>query len=67
MSIILNGSAYDVKCLPISIASLLGQLQLPAQGRLVEVNQQIFTETSFNTVLIKSGDIVEIVEFMGGG
>ncbi len=65
MQIILNGESIDLDN-SVTIIQLLSRLEL--SGPLaIEVNQRIIPRSLFSTYQIKSGDLVEIVEAIGGG
>lgn len=65
MQIILNGESVDLDN-SVTIVQLLSRLEL--SGRLaIEVNRRIIPRNLFSTYEIESGDLVEIVEAIGGG
>lgn len=66
MKLMINGNATDVKE-GLSIEGLLKELDIE-QGRVaVEVNMNIIKKVNYQEHLLKDGDSVEIVNFVGGG
>jgi thiamine biosynthesis protein ThiS len=66
MQITLNGKTRDIDS-DCTIAGLLQMLNLKAGQVAVEHNRNIVTRTEFDTCVLKDGDRVEIVNFVGGG
>lgn len=66
MKLTINGETVDnIKAGTVS--ELLGELKI-VQGRVaVEVNLSVIKKTEHETFRLKDGDIVEIVNFVGGG
>jgi len=66
MKLTVNGEIIDgVKAETIS--ELLGELGL-APGRVaVEVNMAVISKTGHDTFRLHDGDVIEIVNFVGGG
>ena len=52
---------------PISVEHLLQQLGLLEKRIAVEVNQEILSRERFPTTRLNDGDIIEIVQAIGGG
>jgi len=50
-----------------TIASLLRDLSLPSMRVAVERNREIARKTEYGTVVLRAGDRIEIVTFVGGG
>ncbi|QQS34011.1 MAG: sulfur carrier protein ThiS [Acidobacteriota bacterium] len=50
-----------------TIASLLGELDLPAKRVAVEHNGEVVSRQSWHEVSLNDGDRVEVVHFVGGG
>ena len=65
MTITLNGSPRDISD-GATIASLLVELKLTPDKVAVELNRRLVRSEKYDTPL-KSGDVVEIVTFVGGG
>jgi len=66
MRITVNGQPRDVQGVT-TIAELLNQLQVPARGVAVEVNQQLAPRSQHAEVQLQDGDQVEVVTLVGGG
>ncbi len=66
MRITLNGSARDV-AEPMTLSILLKDLGINPGRVAVEVNLQIIDRTEFDRTILKAGDKVEIIGFVGGG
>ena len=66
MNITLNGDPLDVPG-PVSVAALLESLAIDARRVAVEHNLVIIKRTAFDQTMVRDGDNVEIVNFVGGG
>ena len=69
MNLTVNGkpAAIDGKD-TLSITSLLAELKVESPEYVtVELNSEILERESFATTLVKDGDEVEFLYFMGGG
>ena len=66
MTITLNGEPYDVPG-PLTVSQLLAHLNIDARRVAVELNLDVLKRGTFDTVTIKDGDEVEVVNFVGGG
>ena len=66
MVIFVNGERREIAP-PVTISELLKQLELPARGTAVEVNQQIVARPKHDEHLLADGDTLEIVTLVGGG
>ena len=66
MIITVNGKATDVKdgC---TIGQLLEQLEIKRDRVALEVNLDIVPKASHDSHALAAGDVVEIVQFVGGG
>lgn len=66
MRVQVNGSPRD---LPeaATIAQLLDQLHIRRDGTAVEVNREIVPRARHAETVLREGDAVEIVTFVGGG
>ncbi|HMK61737.1 MAG TPA: sulfur carrier protein ThiS [Dissulfurispiraceae bacterium] len=65
MNILLNGESKQTKCKTVS--ELLNELDIRLGRVAVEVNLQIIRKTDYESHQLSEGDIVEIVNFVGGG
>lgn len=65
MKVRVNGLDMDVKA--TTVMELLEELQINPERVVVEVNLEIVKKDRFNEYKIKEGDLIEIVNFVGGG
>jgi thiamine biosynthesis protein ThiS len=66
LQITLNGDAHEVAG-PMTVAELLAQLDIDARRVAVEHNLVVLKRHAFDTTVVRDGDSVEIVNFVGGG
>jgi thiamine biosynthesis protein ThiS len=66
MEILLNGQRRAIREAS-TIRFLIEQLGLNPAQVAVEVNRQLVTRTRWSEHVLKSGDQVEVVHFVGGG
>lgn len=66
MEIILNGEKKEVKE-NVSLPDLLKELDLTPDKVAVELNLDIVDKNNYDKTLLKEGDKLEIVHFVGGG
>ena len=66
MTITLNGAKHELTA-PVSISELLQQLEIDARRVAVELNLAVVKKAAYQSSVIKDGDEVEIVNFVGGG
>jgi sulfur carrier protein len=66
MTITLNGDPHELPE-PISVAALLERLGIDPRRVAVEHNRTVIRRVTYEQALIQDGDIVEIVNFVGGG
>ena len=66
MVITLNGDRFEIAG-PVTVSSLLAQLEIDPRRVAVEHNTVVLKRTAFDTTLVREGDQVEIVNFVGGG
>ncbi len=66
MSISLNGEPRHV-ARGLSVAALLGQLQLDSRKVAVERNEAIVPRSRYAETVLAPDDRLEIVHFIGGG
>ncbi len=62
----LNGEPRAVAD-PTSLAALLAALALDARKIAVERNEEIVPRSQYDRTLLRQGDKLEIVHFIGGG
>ena len=61
----INGQA--VEAAGITIEEYLNKENFDAHKVAVEVNEEIVPKSKFAEVILRNGDVVEIISFMGGG
>ncbi len=66
MVITLNGEPFELQQ-PVTLADLLATLEIDSRRVAIEHNLAIVKRQAFSTVVVGSGDRVEIVNFVGGG
>ena len=64
--ITLNGERFELDR-PLSVTDLLTRLEIDPRRVAVEHNLSIIRRNTFPEVMVKEGDRVEIVNFVGGG
>lgn len=62
----LNGKEKKIKT-KMTLASLLEVEGIPFKGTAVELNREIVYESMAQQVIMKDGDILELVRIVGGG
>lgn len=66
MVITLNGSPFDIGE-PLTVAELLARLEIDSRRVAVEHNLVVVKRAVFEQTVVREGDQVEIVNFVGGG
>ena len=66
MIIILNGDPHEVSR-PLTVSELLAGLEIDARRVAVEHNLVVLKRATFDDTVVREGDQVEIVNFVGGG
>jgi thiamine biosynthesis protein ThiS len=66
MTIKLNGDPHELPG-PLSISALLEELAIDERRVAVELNLDVVKKAAYGSSVIKEGDEVEIVNFVGGG
>ena len=66
VTITLNGEPYHLDG-PVSVSTLLARLAIDSRRVAVEHNLVVVRRALFDTTMIREGDEVEIVNFVGGG
>jgi thiamine biosynthesis protein ThiS len=64
--ITLNGERFELGG-PITVTELLSQLDIDARRVAVEHNVVVLKRALFDRTIVRDGDQVEIVNFVGGG
>lgn len=62
----INGHYIELKS-SITIAEYLAQNDYKADRIAVELNEAILPKDSYASTILKDGDVLEIVNFVGGG
>lgn len=66
MKLTINGDERSVAP-ALTVAQLLEQLRLDPKRVVVELNRRILPPDSLTETVLKSGDSLELVQFVGGG
>jgi thiamine biosynthesis protein ThiS len=66
MTIKLNGDPHELSG-PLSVSHLLQELEIDSRRVAVELNLTVVKKALYDSSVIKDGDEVEIVNFVGGG
>ena len=66
IKIIVNGKQMTVN-LKYSLKNLIEKLNLPMKKIAIELNRQIVNKKRISKIILKPGDKIEIVNFIGGG
>ena len=66
MVITLNGESYELDQ-PVTVSALLERLDIDPRRVAIEHNLAIIRRRTFETVVVKDGDRLEIVNAVGGG
>ncbi len=67
MQLTINGEIYTDLNAGINVLGLLSHLNLPKAKIAVERNRVIVPKSGYGTVVLKDGDVLEIITFIGGG
>jgi sulfur carrier protein len=65
MNIVVNGEPMSIESL--SVQGLLERLNIDPRRVAVELNIDILPKPDYETTMLKDGDSLEIVHFVGGG
>lgn len=66
MTIQLNGEPYTLEA-PLTVAALLALLGIDGRRVAVERNEVVVRRAQYDTTLVEAGDVIEVVNFVGGG
>jgi thiamine biosynthesis protein ThiS len=66
VTITLNGEPFELSG-PLTVTELLSRLEIDARRVAVEHNVTVLKRTAFDETIVREGDEVEIVNFVGGG
>lgn len=67
MRIQINGEPREIPQSALSLNELLDTLSLPPQRIAVELNKTMVPRRDWEKTILKDGDQIEIVHFVGGG
>lgn len=65
MEILINGKQEN--CTSGTIAELLSKMSIPADTLVVELNGSIIRQEQWPGITLKDGDMLELLNFVGGG
>ena len=65
-TITLNGEKHEIPQ-PLSVSALLERLEIDSRRVAVELNLAVVKRALYETSIVKDGDEVEVVNFVGGG
>ena len=66
IKIIVNGKQMTIN-LKYSLKNLIDHLKLPIKKIAIELNREIVNKKKISKIILKTGDKIEIVNFIGGG
>ncbi len=66
VEITLNGETYPIEA-PLSVVELLARLSIDPRRVAIEHNLAIVRRHAFPETVVRDGDRIEIVNFVGGG
>lgn len=61
----INGTDYDIA--GMTLAAYLATTQYDPNRIAVERNDNVVPKAQYSTTVLKDGDVVEVVSFVGGG
>jgi sulfur carrier protein len=65
-SITLNGDSYSIDG-DMPLTELLERLKMRRGRVAVEINREIVPKVNYDVTIVRAGDSVEIINFVGGG
>jgi sulfur carrier protein len=66
LQITLNGDTHEVAG-PLTVSELLARLEIDGRRVAVEHNLVVLKRDAFSVTMVRDGDEIEIVNFVGGG
>jgi thiamine biosynthesis protein ThiS len=66
MKLTINGESHEYHE-QLTVTQLLSQLKLRPDQVVVELNRSILAPETHNNTELKTGDVIELVQFVGGG
>jgi len=64
--ITLNGEPFTAEA-GTSVAALLARLELRKNRVAVEINREVVPKAKYDNTMLNDGDVVEVINFVGGG
>ena len=61
----INGKAYEAA--GKTVGSVIQELEYDIRTIAIELNEEIVPKTTLAQVILKDGDVLEVVSFVGGG
>ena len=62
----MNGDTHEVAG-PLTVSELLARLEIDGRRVAVEHNLVVLKRDAFDVTMVREGDEIEIVNFVGGG
>ena len=66
IKIIVNGKQMTVN-FKFSLKNVIDKLKIPINKVAIELNKEIINKKKISKIILKNGDKIEIVHFIGGG
>ena len=66
VTIQLNGERYEIPE-SLTVDALLARLDIDGRRVAVEVNEMVVKKVAYADTVVRDGDAVEVVNFVGGG
>lgn len=66
MRIMINGNSVEIRE-SLTVAELISERDLKPQAVVLEVNLKIIDREAWGETLLRAGDSVELISFVGGG
>ena len=67
MQLRINGTTETVSLTENTIQGVLAYLSLSEEGRVIECNGQLIHKNDWKQYTVGENDVIEIIQFMGGG
>ena len=65
MKVFVNGELRELEI--STLAELITELDLPVARIAIELNREVVRRSDWGSTMLKDGDRIEIVHFVGGG
>lgn len=66
MSILLNGTTYELNS-SCTLLALIENLGIVSRAMAIAINSQVIKKSLWGDYVLRDGDEVEILDFVGGG